>query len=184
MAKKEQQYCASASTERQITMHEFRNDDTRPDKCIDCGHPKEYFRHGDTPGETFPEGNPVAQSVEITRWLRDLFPHGHKDYISMAIREMELHSKKNFDYASGGDALGNFKRVANILSNYPGLKTTGPQEPAVVALTYALKQLDQVLWSLSRGWAGEVEGMEDRLMDISVYAKLAIILLREPTEDK
>ena len=111
----------------------------------------------------------------VTDVLRRVFPHGHEKFIELSLQEMSLHSKKNYDYAHGGDPLGNFVRVASILSNYPRLKLTAP----VVALVYAMKQLDAVLWQLSQGYEGTVEGIDDKAMDIHVYVKLFRILLEE-----
>lgn len=113
---------------------------------------------------------------EIEASLRKLYPHGHPDFIRMSLDEMELHSKKNYDYAAGGDPLGNFTRVAKIFENYPELKLSNP---VVVGIVYSMKQLDQVLWSLNRGFEGEIEGIDTRLGDNSVYSKLEIILNRE-----
>jgi len=111
---------------------------------------------------------------EIREELRKHFLHGHSGFTDLSVDEMELHSRKNKDYAYGGDPLGNFRRVARILEPYGGLDLG---DSAVVALVYALKQLDAVLWMLSNGYNGEVEGITDRLVDISVYAKLVILLL-------
>ena len=104
------------------------------------------------------------------------FPHGHKRFVPIMRDLMKLHSDKNHDYASGGDPLGNFKRVAAILALYPGLD---PSHPVVVALTYALKQVDAVLWSLAKNIKAKVEGRGKRLDDIAVYAVLARILDEE-----
>ena len=106
------------------------------------------------------------------------FPHGHKRFVPIMRDLMKLHSDKNHDYASGGDPLGNFKRVAAILALYPGLD---PSHPVVVALTYALKQVDAVLWSLAKNIKAKVEGRGKRLDDIAVYAVLARILDEEET---
>ncbi len=43
-------------------------------------------------------------------------------------------------------------------------------------MVYMLKQLDACCNMLSVGYEGEVEGIKDRLMDISVYAKILILL--------
>ena len=104
------------------------------------------------------------------------FPYGHKRFVPIMRDLMKLHSDKNHDYASGGDPLGNFKRVAAILALYPGLD---PSHPVVVALTYALKQVDAVLWSLAKNIKAKVEGRGKRLDDIAVYAVLARILDEE-----
>lgn len=110
--------------------------------------------------------------------LRDNYPHGHPDFLPITMREVRLHSDKNHDYASGGDPLGNFKRVAAILDLYPTLLHA---DPRVVALTYMLKQLDAVLWGLNAGITQKVEGINDRLADISVYAKIAMCLNNDIT---
>ncbi len=108
--------------------------------------------------------------------LREQFPNGHPDFISRMVYLVDLHDRKNHDYAAGGDPMGNFKRVASILAQYPGLDLG---EPAVVALVYAMKQVDAVLWMLSAGHEARVEGFDGRLDDISVYCQLAGLLLAE-----
>ncbi|MCK9524506.1 MAG: hypothetical protein M0R49_01070 [Limnochordia bacterium] len=110
---------------------------------------------------------------EVEKKLDELYPHGSPEFIPMCLEEMELHSAKNADYAKGGDPLGNFKRVANILSNYPNLD---PSDPMVVCIIYALKQFDAALWMKSQGYDGEVENIDTRLRDVHVYAKIARIL--------
>ena len=101
--------------------------------------------------------------------------YGHPLYYTLTEAEKELHSRKNKDYAQGGDPLGNFKRVAGILSLY----NLDVSQPAAVALVYMFKQLDAVLWMLSNKYEGEVEGIDERLQDVHIYAKLARILLKE-----
>jgi hypothetical protein len=44
------------------------------------------------------------------------------------------------------------------------------------------KQLDATLWLLNNNAEGQVEGIDDRLKDIHVYAKLARILYKEEKE--
>jgi len=101
--------------------------------------------------------------------------HGHPEYLKMTKEELALHSAKNKDYARCGDPLGNFKRVADILSNYPGLDLSSP---TVVCIVYALKQLDAVLWMLAKGYEGEIEGVDGKLTDAHIYLKIARILQR------
>ena len=59
--------------------------------------------------------------------------HGHPRFYEIIEALKDLHSRKNHDYASGGDPLGNFRRVATILAQYPNLKLSNP---TVVALVY------------------------------------------------
>ncbi len=112
----------------------------------------------------------VVEGILTTEeWLRGEFPHGHKHYLPVALKQLELHSQKNWDYASGGDPLGNFDRVAAILGNYPNLKLS---DRRVVALVYALKQIDAVLWGINSNITQKVEGLDSRLDDIAVYATI------------
>ena len=98
---------------------------------------------------------------------------GHPKYLELTEDELKLHSEKNYDYTKGGDSLGNFKRVASILSNYPGLNLA---DPTIVALVFGLKQHDAALWMLSQGYDGKVETIDKRLQDSHIYTKIARIL--------
>lgn len=114
---------------------------------------------------------PTSPAYNIATILRESFPHGHLKFIPLCLEEIELHSAKNADYARGGDPLGNFKRVSLMLQEW-GLKLP----PSVVAWIDLLKQVDAVGNMLCQGYEGEVEGVAQKLKDISVYAKLAMIL--------
>lgn len=102
--------------------------------------------------------------------------HGHPDYLDLTIDELELHSAKNKDYTKGGDPLGNFKRVANILSNYPGLDLS---DPSVVAIVFSMKQMDRALWQMSQGYEGDLESVDGSMTDTHIYWKIARILHKE-----
>ena len=123
----------------------------------------------------------AKEQALVEQHLRDRFPHGHPEFIPLTVDEMKLHSEKNYDYAAGGDPLGNFKRVSTILGQYPGLDLG---DPAVVAMVYALKQVDAYFWLKCQNRDGKVEGKAARLGDVSVYAKLAVIIEREAEEGK
>lgn len=110
---------------------------------------------------------------ELTAQLKNLFPNGDPGFIPMFVDLMQLHSDKNFEYAHGSDALGNFNRVAGILSQYPNLKLS---DPAVVCLVYMLKQLDVVLWQMSSVYEGTIEGKVRLLEDVVVYSGIDILL--------
>lgn len=101
---------------------------------------------------------------------------GHPKFVELTVDEAILHAAKNSDYAAGGDPLGNFSRVAAILALYPGLDLS---DRRVVALVYALKQLDAVLWGLAKRIQHKVEGLNARLQDISVYTKLVMCMNTE-----
>ncbi len=115
---------------------------------------------------------------DLNKILRQLFPHGHPDFIPMQLAKMHLHSDKNKDYAGGGNPLGNFQRVSAIKKLYPSMDWASPEG---VALGYMLKQLDAALWLLSNGQEGGVENIDTRLGDVSVYIDLARILHKEGT---
>jgi hypothetical protein len=112
----------------------------------------------------------------IEKELRREFPYGHPDFIKMCLDEVALHSEKNHDYAKGGDPMGNFARVANILKQYPGLDISKPE---IVALIYLLKQLDAALWQMAKGHTAKVETPAVRWRDVSVYAKIIIAIMKE-----
>jgi len=114
--------------------------------------------------------------LDVIDELKSIFPHGHDGFIPMSIQEMDLHSRKNKDYAGGGRPTGNFDRVGAIVSMYPDVKWGKPQN---VAMFYALKQLDAYLWLENGDRDGEVEGKDARLGDISVYSKIIRLIMRD-----
>lgn len=116
----------------------------------------------------------------VTNLLRQLYPHGHEDFIPQLVRELELHNDKNHDYAKGGSALGNFERGSKILALYPGIN---PGDRKVYALILALKQIDAVLWGLSQNITHKVEGLSTRLDDIAVYATIVKCMLVDEARD-
>ncbi len=101
---------------------------------------------------------------------------GHPRFYELTGHEEDMHSAKNRDYAGGGRPMGNFERVAKFLEMYPGFPFA---TPAGVGIVYMMKQLDAAMWLLCTGREGEVEGIADRLGDISVYAKLIRIMHEE-----
>ena len=97
-------------------------------------------------------------------------------FSDLSQQEVTLYETKNHDYAHGGDPHGNFKRVANILAQYPKLDLSNP---VAVALIGMLKQLDATFWILSQGHSTKVEGIPERLQDVSIYAKIARMIYEE-----
>ena len=116
---------------------------------------------------------------EIVRLLKKRYPNGHPSFIPITLEEVAMHSKKNHDYAAGGDPLGNFVRVSMILMQYPNLDLG---DPSIVAIIYLLKQLDAYLWIKNNGHKTEVEGVDGRLADISIYAKIIRCIERSTPE--
>ena len=100
--------------------------------------------------------------------MRKRAPHGHPSFIKYAFDDVFLHSNKNYDYTGGGDALGNFKRVARILNNYPNFPYDSPRGVAIMNM---IKQLDVIMWNMSKGHQMS-EGRMTREQDIAIYATL------------
>lgn len=124
-----------------------------------------------------PRKSPKARvSEKLLKSLAEEFPHGHPEFLPMMVEKLKLHSDKNHDYAAGGRPLGNFERVAAIFALYPGLRLN---DPVVVMLTYAMKQIDATLWGISAGIEQKIEGPVERLGDVLVYSGIAICALKD-----
>jgi hypothetical protein len=104
--------------------------------------------------------------------------YGHKRFYEMTKEEEQLHSSKNFDYAGGGDPLGNFNRVAELVDKY-NILSAPHSTRTKVAIIYQLKQFDCFMDAYGKGKKMKVEGFHSRIQDISVYAKLIDIMLEE-----
>jgi len=102
--------------------------------------------------------------------------YGHSKFYELLELEAKYHNDKNHDYAKDGNPLGNFYRVSTILSLYPGLQVS---HPAVVGLIYLLKQLDAAMWMMSNKHKALIEAPDERLLDVSIYSKLILIILNE-----
>jgi hypothetical protein len=91
-----------------------------------------------------------------------LFPHGHKAFNKIMFELMQLHSDKNKGYAGGGVPLGNFDRVARVMSNYPRFPL---DTPAGILLMYVMKHFDRIMWDMCQGKMPSI----DAVSDIAVY---------------
>lgn len=120
--------------------------------------------------------NRKVRQSKLLKALRSQYPYGHSEFIPMLLEKIALHDAKNHDYAAGGRPLGNFERVAAIFAQYPGLRLN---DPVVVMLTYAMKQIDATLWGISAGIEQKIEGPVERLGDVLVYAGIAICALKD-----
>jgi len=114
---------------------------------------------------------------EIVKEFKKLFKHGHPMFYEIILSNCQLHNDKNRDYATIDEPLGNFVRVGKWAREY-GLITEG-YEATKVALLFALKQWDAVLKLMRDNQKGKVEGVSERLNDISVYSIIARILYEE-----
>lgn len=117
------------------------------------------------------ESDKTKQSMIAS--LKGIFPFAHPDFIEICFDQMDLHNRKNHDYAAGGSPLGNFERVGKIFEQYPNLR---PSDPEVILWVYNMKQIDAVLWAMNTGLEAKVESKKPRLMDNGVYSIIAVIL--------
>jgi len=92
---------------------------------------------------------------------------GHKDFYRLLDQMAGLHSRKNADY-SGGDPLSNLRACERF-----GVE---PWRGVLVRMSDKWARITNLA-----NKAAEVtdETLEDTLMDLSVYALLCIVLLRE-----
>jgi len=101
--------------------------------------------------------------------------YGHPKFYKILRELAELHSKKNYQYATMGNPLGNFQRCGAMTA-----KILKPENKALaICLAYMSKQVDGVFEMLGEAKEGTVEEVKDKLMDIAVYATIAIILEEE-----
>ena len=98
--------------------------------------------------------------------------HGHPRFYELTKKMDTTHDAKNHDYAKGGDALGNFKRVSAIKKLYPNMDWASP---VGVTLSYLLKQLDCAMWMASEGYEPEVENFEARMIDVANYSLISVV---------
>ena len=143
----------------------------RDERCMKPDHSGE-----DVPLK-YTETNDVKQVIRT--YLKELAPHGHPEYAKRVLDHLILHSNKNHDYAKGGDPLGNFNRVSNILDQYPNFPIGSNYGNAIVQM---LKQIDALIWGLCQNTQHKVEGFSSRCDDIAVYADLIAIMIKEAKE--
>jgi hypothetical protein len=117
-------------------------------------------------GYNYPEDTPTIspeRKVEIlTKIVSENYPNGHRKFNELMIEMMQLHSDKNKGYAGGGVPLGNFRRVAQIMSLYPNFPI---ESPSGMVIMYCMKHIDRVLWDMSRS----LRPSDESLADIAVY---------------
>ena len=98
-------------------------------------------------------------------YFKSLFKAGHPKFAELAYDMTALHDRKNKFYAGGGHPLGNFRRVAAIMSMYPNVRQG---DPAVAVIGMVIKQIDSVLWSLNNHRFDDMN-VDEHLADIAVY---------------
>ena len=101
---------------------------------------------------------------------------GHPLFYELAEEEIKVHDEKNADYRSESDPLANFKRIAKVMSLYPKMDWATPEG---VAIIYAFKQQDAIISLLERDYEGDIETVDTRAGDVSIYYRILRILHRE-----
>lgn len=119
----------------------------------------------------------MIDKEEVLKFIQEQFPYGHRDFYVYLLNHMDLHNRKNRDYATQDDPLANFKRVGEWGKKYK-LLTPG-FEATKVGVLYMLKQVDASLKLLGDNTEGQVEGITERLDDVAVYATLIKILYND-----
>ena len=105
--------------------------------------------------------------------------YGHKKFYKILEEMAELHSKKNYQYATDDDPLSNFKSAGRMVEK---LFKPGINIPLATALVYMSKQFDGVVNMVGENKENTIEALEDKFMDIAVYSILCMILNEEKNE--
>lgn len=126
--------------------------------------------------KTFPFDPILRESINhsLEAELRALYPHGHPEFIRIALEKIKNYSSKNLMYAGGGSPLGNFQRVAWMMEMYPKIRMEMFGGMAV-AFMFMAKHLDKVLWDLNNG----VMPSEENFNDLGVYIDIMRCMCRD-----
>jgi hypothetical protein len=102
--------------------------------------------------------------------------YGHPMFHTLIEEIRELHEKKNRQYATPEDPLGNFRRTGKIIAKMlkPGLDPT-----LASCLAFMSKQVDGVYEIFGEAKTDTIDSLEDKLLDIAVYSIIAMIMVRE-----
>ena len=102
--------------------------------------------------------------------------YGHKKFYKILEELADLHSAKNYQYATDKDPLSNFKSAGRMVEK---LFKPNINIPLATALVYMSKQIDGVINLVGESKTDTIEALEDKLMDIAVYSILCIILNKD-----
>ena len=111
--------------------------------------------------------------------LREFYPNGHPRFYELMNDMMDLHNRKNREYAHGGPPLGNFTRVSYLKQPYKGIDWTSPEG---TCLDYMLKQFDAVLNGMATSLDFRIESVEDRVRDIVVYWVIFLCIMGDKND--
>lgn len=102
---------------------------------------------------------------------------GHPKFYQILEELAALHSRKNAQYASNENPLGNFKRGSKIVEKLLNPKIKN--KPLAYALILASKQIDGVIEIIGEGKENTPDSLKDKLYDIAVYSVIEVILSEE-----
>lgn len=103
--------------------------------------------------------------------------HGHPDFYKILEELKELHNRKNAQYASSENPLGNFQRASALVSKLLNPKIK--KKELAYLLILMSKQVDAVYDMVGEGKEDTIEELDDKLRDIAIYSIIAMILCRE-----
>ena len=102
---------------------------------------------------------------------------GHPEFYKILDKMKELHNRKNAQYATSKDPLGNFRRASALVEKLLNPKIKNKKLAYLLVLMS--KQVDGVYEMLGESKEDTVEELNDKLMDIAIYAVLAMIIEKE-----
>ena len=107
--------------------------------------------------------------------------YGHPLFPIIVDELKELHSKKNYQYATTDAPLDNFRRTGNMIAKFlkPGIN---PKLASCLSLVS--KQIDGVYEIVGEGKQNTEDSLDDKLRDIAVYTIIAMIIIRENKKSK
>lgn len=102
---------------------------------------------------------------------------GHPKFTKILLELWLLHQKKNYQYATKDDPLGNFHRTGQIAKKL--FKDSIKNKSLAIALAYMVKQIDGVYEMVGESKKDTIDELNDKLRDIAIYSILCMILNEE-----
>ena len=100
---------------------------------------------------------------------------GHPKFFKLLEEMADLHERKNKQYASGEDPLGNFKRGSQICKKFfhPNIQKDPVKLAAAYCLVLATKQIDGAIEIIAEGKKNTPDSISEKLRDVLVYFGIA-----------
>lgn len=114
---------------------------------------------------------------EFTNIINDF--HGHPEFVDTVLNMLKLHSKKNKQYATEEEPLGNFKLgaiLAEKVINPPDGTFTEKERQIAYALILATKQVLGSMEILAEKKTDTPDSLNEKLGDVAVYNMICMIL--------